>query len=89
MFRPAVGRFSRPVPLFSELFAQLGLAFDDGAIAQFLAVHACRDKGFTLADAPYWTPSQATFLREALTDDADWSGVVDQLNRALLSDYTA
>mgnify|MGYP001333545454 CR=1 FL=1 len=82
---PVDGQSRRPVPLFSELFAQLGLAFDDVAIAQFLATHATLEKGFRLADAPCWTISQAAFLREALTDDADWSGIVDQLNRALLS----
>jgi hypothetical protein len=36
-----------------------------------------------LADAPYWSPSQAAFLREALSQDAEWAVVVDQLSKAL------
>jgi hypothetical protein len=69
---------------FSELFAQLGLPNDAHNIARFLRDHACpMDDSFRLADAPYWTMSQASFLRECLTQDADWSDVVDQLGRAL------
>jgi hypothetical protein len=41
--------------------------------------------GMRLAEAPYWTPSQATFLREALSQDAEWAVVVDQLSKALES----
>ena len=36
-----------------------------------------------LADAPFWTPSQATLLREELLEDADWAEVIDRLNSAL------
>ena len=36
-----------------------------------------------LADAPFWTPAQATLLREELLEDADWAEVIDQLNAAL------
>ncbi len=71
---------------FSELFAQLGLPNDAHSIARFLRDHACpMDGRFRLADAPYWTLSQASFLRESLTQDADWSDVVDQLGKALQS----
>ena len=31
------------------------------------------------ADAPFWTPAQADFLRQALAEDADWSEEVDEL----------
>ena len=36
-----------------------------------------------LADAPFWSASQASFLREQLNKDADWAEVVDQLNLLL------
>lgn len=68
---------------FAELFAQLGLAADDASIAEFLAAHAPLDTGILLADAPFWSPSQASMLREEIRKDADWAEVVDQLNLAL------
>lgn len=68
---------------FDELFAQLGLPSDPANIARFLTVHASMADGFRLPDAPYWTCSQASFLRESLLQDADWSVLVDQLSKAL------
>lgn len=63
---------------FSELFSQLGLRMDAAGIGEFLEAHAP-----LLADAPFWTPSQATLLREELLEDADWAEVIDRLNSAL------
>jgi hypothetical protein len=40
-------------------------------------------QGVRLPDAPFWTRSQASFLRESLSQDSDWSGPVDQLGKAL------
>jgi hypothetical protein len=68
---------------FSELFAQLGLPCDVDGIARFLKAHAPLAGGVRLADAPFWTPAQSTFLREALLHDSDWADPVDQLNQAL------
>lgn len=68
---------------FDELFAQLGLPSDADDIVHFLTVHASMADGFRLPDAPYWTRSQASFLRESLLQDSDWSGLVDQLSKAL------
>ena len=68
---------------FSELFAQLGLAADQGAIAAFIARHAPLDPAVRLEDAPFWTPAQSAWLREELQEDADWSELIDQLNLAL------
>jgi hypothetical protein len=67
----------------SELFAQLGLPNDAWSIAQFLSTHTAIAQGVRLPDAPFWTRSQATFLRESLSQDSDWSGLVDQLGRSL------
>ena len=71
------------IPNFSELFSQLGLPSETVDIVHFLTVHASMADGIRLPDAPYWTVSQATFLRESLLQDSDWSGVVDQLSKAL------
>ena len=68
---------------FSELFAQLGLPADEQAIAQFIATHSPLRPDIDLADAPFWTPAQAAFLKEEKLEDADWAELVDQLNLAL------
>jgi hypothetical protein len=68
---------------FSELFAQLGLPSEPGDIRHFLTVHQAMADGVRLPDAPYWTLSQASFLRESLSYDSDCSDVVDQLSNAL------
>jgi hypothetical protein len=68
---------------FSELFAQLGLPCTAQEIARFLTAHTPLSDSVRLPDAPFWTPSQAAFLQESLVQDSDWSGVVDQLNKAL------
>ena len=74
---------NKPSHHFSELFAQLGLPNDDRSIAQFLSNYTGRSQGVRLPDAPFWTRSQAAFLRESLSQDSDWSGPVDQLSKAL------
>lgn len=67
----------------SELFDQLGLPSDAQAIAHFLALHTHLAGPVNLHDAAFWTSAQATFLKESLRQDADWSGVVDHLSKAL------
>ena len=73
---------------FSNLFAQLGLPADVGGIAGFLAAHTPLAGNIQLADAPFWTPAQAVFLRDAVVEDSDWSGPVDQLDEALRVPHT-
>lgn len=68
---------------FCELFAQLGLPSDAPSIATFIQSHSPLPPGTRLEDAGFWTPAQATLLRQTLQDDADWAEVVDQLNLAL------
>lgn len=68
---------------FTDLFAQLGLASDPQSIATFIGLHAPLADDLELAEAPFWTPSQAAFLREQRLQDADWAELVDQLNLAL------
>lgn len=66
-----------------DLFAQLGLPNGDGEIQAFVATRRPLAGDMRLADAPFWTPAQANFLREELRDDADWAELVDQLNLML------
>lgn len=67
----------------SSLFEQLGLASDGPAIEQFISSHGPLPSSQRLADAPFWSPAQATFLREELLEDGDWAEVVDELNNRL------
>lgn len=62
------------------LFSQLGLESDIESISQFIDSAAPLRGDVLLHEAPYWSASQARFLREALSDDADWAEVVDALN---------
>lgn len=62
----------------AALFQQLGLPNDGASIESFLAAHRL-GPGEDLAEAPFWTPAQAAFLREALVEDADWCEQADEL----------
>ena len=73
----------QPIHRFSDLFAQLGLPADEQAIRQFIANHGPLKADILLADAPFWTASQAAFLKEEKLEDADWAELVDQLDLAL------
>lgn len=67
----------------NHLFAQIGLPASDAEIDSFIHKHRHLAGYISLADAPYWTPAQATFLREEILKDADWAEVIDQLNARL------
>ena len=70
-------------PNFKNLFDQLGLLSDELSISGFLISHAPLADNIRLANAPFWSDSQAAFLREKISDDSEWAVVVDQLNTAL------
>ncbi|MBX3685433.1 MAG: DUF2789 domain-containing protein [Rhodocyclaceae bacterium] len=72
-----------PIHTINNLFAQLGLPSDTAAIDNFIAAHAPLASDIQLADAPFWSDAQATFLREEIREDADWAEVVDQLDARL------
>lgn len=63
-----------------ELFEQLGL--DPKHIESFVTSHTL-GPSVRLADAPFWNDSQASFIRESLEQDADWSELIDQLDSML------
>ena len=69
----------------NNLFAQLGLPSEQVAVENFIKTHSPLATAVLLSDAPFWTPSQAAFLREEILNDADWAEVIDQLNAALHS----
>jgi len=62
------------------LFEQLGLPSSPAEIDAFVAAHRPLRPEVALADAPFWTESQAQFLREEISEDADWAEQVDQLS---------
>lgn len=66
-----------------DLFSQLGLPDSHEEIEGFIAAHRPLADDVRLADAAFWTPSQARFLREEINEDADWAELVDQLNLRL------
>jgi len=72
-----------PIHDLHDLFGQLGLADDPASIEAFIAAHRPLPVGVALADAPFWTSSQARFLREEIADDADWAEIVDRLGAML------
>ncbi|QZA79971.1 DUF2789 domain-containing protein [Deefgea piscis] len=64
------------------LFAQLGLPNQPQDIEQFLAAHHL-PSGVPIAQASFWSNSQAAFLREALEQDAEWAESIDVLANLL------
>jgi len=69
-----------PTPRLPPLFKQLGLPDDAESIDKFIATHSPLKPDLHLADAFFWSPSQADLLRNEIQDDADWAEVVDQLD---------
>lgn len=76
-------KMETPMHNMSSLFDQLGLPSDTEAIERFIETHGPLAPGILLADAPFWTSAQASFLREEIVEDADWAEVVDELNARL------
>ena len=62
-----------------NLFSQLGLKSDEQSIETFIADHPLAE-GVELFEAPFWSPSQASFLKEELLKDGPWALVVDEQN---------
>ena len=63
----------KTIHTMTNLFAQLRLPSGNDVIAAFIKAHSPLPEAVKLADAPWWTPSQASFLREELAEDADWA----------------
>jgi len=72
-----------PQHTLTNLFAQLGLPADQAAIDEFIAAHRPLDSDIALYRAPFWNAAQRAFLKEEIIEDADWAGVIDELNSRL------
>ena len=66
----------------NALFRQLGLPDSPKEIDAFIAGHAM-PPGSALAEAPFWSAGQAAFLAQALAEDSEWTGAVDDLDSRL------
>ena len=73
----------RSLHSINTLFAQLGLPNQDHEVDQFIRTHTLFSQGIPLDEASFWTPSQASFIKESLDFDSDWSEAVDELNTRL------
>ena len=64
----------------NSLFEQLGLESSTEAIERFVGEHRPIPAAVHLANAEFWKTSQASFILEAIEEDADWAEIVDQLD---------
>ncbi|MDX2422897.1 MAG: DUF2789 domain-containing protein [Amphritea sp.] len=78
----------RSTHTINTLFAQLGMPSDDAYIDQFIRTHTLFSQDVRLSEATFWNKSQASFIKECLDTDSDWTEVVDELNTRLHSQPT-
>ena len=71
-----------PMQTMQSLFDQLGLPSDEASIEQFIASHRIPD-GVRMFEADFWSPAQANFIKQGLTQDDEWAIVIDELNTRL------
>jgi len=69
----------------SSLFEQLGLDSSQQAIQRFINENRPLPGATELDQADFWSAAQASFLREAKQQDADWAEIVDRLDAMLRS----
>jgi hypothetical protein len=70
----------QPMHNLVSLFKQLGLPNTNEAIKDFINRNRPVPGNLPLHEAEFWNASQASFLKEAIEEDADWSEIVDELN---------
>lgn len=66
-----------------NLFLQLGLPNRQDEIHAFIEAHKGLAEDLPLAQADFWNPAQAAFLRESIEEDSDWCEIVDELDKLL------
>lgn len=64
----------------SELCVQLGIGNGEHALGDFIKQHAPIDSSTRIYEAGFWNASQRNFLQHAITEDAEWSYAVDELD---------
>ena len=62
------------------LFGQLGLDNTEQGIKNFINRNSPLPDRIVLHEADFWNPSQASFLKQMIDEDANWADIVDQLN---------
>jgi hypothetical protein len=67
----------------ADLFSQLGLPEGPSGINNFVAARYPLGNRVPIDCTPFWTEAQRTFLKEEIIFDADWVGVIDELNACL------
>jgi hypothetical protein len=69
-----------PIHSIVSLFDQLGLDSSEQGINNFIDKNGLLLGNKELHKAGFWTTSQASFLKQALDEDADWVEIVNQLD---------
>ncbi|MEH6443676.1 MAG: DUF2789 domain-containing protein [Oceanospirillaceae bacterium] len=72
-----------PIHTIVSLFNQLGLDDTDEGIKKFIDRHSPLMGSVMLHKADFWNASQASFLKQAVDEDADWVEIVNQLDTML------
>lgn len=67
-------------PSIETLFEQLGLEGSDQAVEAFVVQKGPIQKDVLLWNAEFWSPAQASLLKQMKEDDAEWAPVVDELD---------
>ncbi len=70
----------------NTLFAQLGLPDSDAEIEAFIENNRPHVGDEPIEESTIWSDNQAAFLIQALSQDSDWSPLVDELNTLLRTD---
>ena len=65
-----------------SLFDQLGLSSEPEQIRRFIKEHKLKREQ-RITNAKFWSPAQASFLQEAIEEDAEWAELVDHLDAQL------
>jgi hypothetical protein len=78
----------QPTHNLVSLFKQLGLDNTNEAIEDFINKNRPVPSNLLLHEAEFWSASQASFLKEAIEEDADWAEIVDELNILLRRPHT-
>ena len=68
---------------YRQLFDQLGLDSSSQAIEKFIESNRPLPGKTELYQAEFWNASQAAFLEQAKSEDAEWAEIVDQLDASL------
>lgn len=72
-----------PIHTIVSLFNQLGLDDTAEGIDNFIAINSPLSSTVMLHEAGIWNTSQASFLKQAVDEDADWAEIVNQLDTML------